>query len=187
MVHTAQSNIYIWIKKRFFSTAQGYKWQSQIKLQKEKASIQKALNRISLNSKCLRLRRKKGKFWFNKLQHVLHQLVLFVTPKPRAFFCARNAFAGWYIITAPCECFLDTNTTSCSKAAISWKQSIHCFLNDHDELYKSNQMWRRCVYIFALNQHVLCHLKTWLAILVSQGQGNLHVIVQQSKWDWEKQ
>lgn len=96
-------------------------------------------NWTKLNKKYLKLKGKKGSFIFIKYNMCCTSLgFLFVTLKPRPLACARNAFTGWYIITAPHECFPDTNRTLCSKAVISWKQSIHCFLKEHHELWKSN-------------------------------------------------
>lgn len=139
LVLLAQSNTYTWTEKWFISKGKGRKAMSHL-IAERKAFSAKRMNQ---SNKSVRLRWQKGSFtlFFPSYSICCTRLCfLFTTPKPRPFVCARNAFAGCYIVTAPCECFPDTHMTLCSKAAISWKQSIHGFLNDHHKLCTSNEM-----------------------------------------------
>lgn len=46
----------------------------------------------------------------------------------------------------------------------------------------ANQIrYKRCVYLIALKYCVLCHLKKWVAVHISQGQGNLYEPISQGQ------
>lgn len=74
------------------------------------------------------------------------------------------------IIAGPYECFPDKTVALGSKAAISWKQSIHCFLKEHHELWKSNQTLKNVCIFHCSKLECALPPEKWIAGLASQNK-----------------
>lgn len=147
------------LKKSFFSAVRRYKWQSQIKLQKGKASLQKALTKISLNDKSLILTKKGNLYFYPVTASVAPACAFFLWHWSQDLLSVHTMFCRLVYHLLPHMNVSLIQTWPCAPELLSpesksFTTSLRIIMNMQ---IKSDV--KRCVYFFALNHHVLCHRK----------------------------